>query len=107
MKLSKHGIRVVTVKPGFVQTKMTESLNLPKLLTSTPNDCAKKIYHSYSSGPDIIYIGRIWWLIMLIVKLIPEKILKDLNCNELFKFKRYIYFCCYNFFHSRISNVKF
>ena len=31
-KLYSNGIHVITVKPGFVKTKMTENLKLPKIL---------------------------------------------------------------------------
>jgi len=78
-RLYKHGIRVITVKPGFVKTKMTESLTLPKLLTTSSRKCAKKIYHYHLSDKDIIYISRIWRPIMLIIKLVPEKIFKRLK----------------------------
>src|SRR6476619_1204452 len=44
----KRGVHVMTVLPGFVYTKMTEHLQLPKPLTAQPADVANTIYHGVS-----------------------------------------------------------
>ena len=41
MKLS--GVRVITVKPGFVATQMTAGLPLPKPLTAQPAEVAAAV----------------------------------------------------------------
>ena len=69
----------MTVKPGYVETKMIKELNIPKFLTVTPNYVAKKIYKMQQRRIDIIYIPGFWSLIMILVKLIPERIFKKLN----------------------------
>ena len=75
-----HGsnISVITVKLGFVDTKMTKNLNLPKILTSSPEQIAKLIYSGFKHQKDIIYSSK-WRLIMFIVKSIPETVFKRLN----------------------------
>jgi len=42
-RLYTSGVHVLTVKPGYVTTRMTENMNLPKLLTTTPEKVAKSI----------------------------------------------------------------
>ena len=78
-RLAKKGVHVVTVLPGFVETKMTSSLNLPMLLTVTPERVAKRIFHAFKNKKNIIYVKSIWMIIMIIIKLIPEKIFKKLT----------------------------
>ena len=65
-------IQVLSVKPGFVATKMTQHLELPALLTATPQKVGKDVYNGYLHDKDVIYTKPIWQLIMLIIKLIPE-----------------------------------
>jgi short-subunit dehydrogenase len=76
-----HGskVNVLTVKPGFVATKMTEGLDLPVKLTAKPEDVAKDIYKAQQRGKDILYTKSIWILIMFIIKLIPEWKFKTMN----------------------------
>jgi decaprenylphospho-beta-D-erythro-pentofuranosid-2-ulose 2-reductase len=62
----------MTVKPGFVYTRMTENMTLPKLLTSTPDEVADYIYDGFKKKKNTIYIKWFWRYIMLIIKNIPE-----------------------------------
>lgn len=75
-RLAKKNVHVITVLPGPVKTKMTEGMQLPKLLTSTPKTVAKAIYVAVIKRKDIIYVKPIWRLIMFVIKIIPEKIFK-------------------------------
>lgn len=77
-KLNGSNISVTTVKLGFVDTKMTKGLNLPPLLTSSPEQIAKLIYSGFKKQKNIIYSSK-WRLVMLIVKSIPETIFKRLK----------------------------
>lgn len=78
-RLSKSNVQVLTVKPGFVRTKMTEGMDLPEKLTATPEEVAEDIFKAQQKGKDILYTTWKWKYIMLIIKLIPEKIFKKLN----------------------------
>jgi decaprenylphospho-beta-D-erythro-pentofuranosid-2-ulose 2-reductase len=75
-RLAKRGVHVVTVKPGFVRTKMTAGMKLPRLLTAEPDDVGRAIYAAVSSQKDVIYISVAWKLIMLVISSIPEKLFK-------------------------------
>lgn len=72
-------VHVLTVKPGFMATKMTEGLPLNSKLTATPKQAANSIYKAYKNRKNVAYVLPIWWLIMLIIKHIPEFIFKKLK----------------------------
>ncbi|BAU55014.1 SDR family oxidoreductase [Mucilaginibacter gotjawali] len=65
-------VHVMTVKPGFVYTRMTENMKLPALLTSTPNQVAESVFKSFEKRKNVVYIKWFWRYIMLIIKNIPE-----------------------------------
>ena len=78
-RLSKRNVKVITVLPGFLKTKMTENMDLPEKLTAEPDEAAQTIYQAVKKGKNIIYIKGIWRLIMLIIRNIPEPIFKRLS----------------------------
>ncbi|HDY90161.1 MAG TPA: SDR family oxidoreductase [bacterium] len=71
-RLYKSHVHVMTVKPGFVATKMTEELDLPEKLTAQPDEVAKEIYKAQQKNKNILYTKWIWRWIMFIIKIIPE-----------------------------------
>ncbi|MCC6286435.1 MAG: SDR family oxidoreductase [Chitinophagaceae bacterium] len=75
-KLYKSNVHVLTILPGFVFTKMTEHLNLQKLLTATPENVADSVYNAVKKRKNIVYIKWFWKWIMFIIKSIPESIFK-------------------------------
>jgi len=77
--LLKKGVHVMTVLPGFVYTKMTEHLQLPKPLTAQPSHVADVIYHGVLKKRDVVYVKWFWRWIMLIITSIPEGIFKKLK----------------------------
>lgn len=78
-RLFPTGVHCMTVKPGFVRTRMTEGMDLPGALTADPEQVAAQIYKGAQRKTDVLYtLGR-WRLVMLIVKLIPEAIFKRLK----------------------------
>ena len=78
-RLAKEGVHVITVLPGFVATKMTEDLDLPEKLTAQPEDVAEAVHRAVTKGRNVIYVHRIWQLVMLIIRNIPEAIFKKLS----------------------------
>jgi decaprenylphospho-beta-D-erythro-pentofuranosid-2-ulose 2-reductase len=71
-KCFKDNVHVMTVKPGFVYTRMTENMPLPKLLTSTPEEVANIVYNGFTKKKNTVYVKWFWRYIMLIIKNIPE-----------------------------------
>ncbi len=65
-------VHVLTVKPGFVATKMTEDMDLPEKLTAQPESVAEDIYNAQQKGQNVLYTKWIWKWVMLIIRNIPE-----------------------------------
>jgi decaprenylphospho-beta-D-erythro-pentofuranosid-2-ulose 2-reductase len=75
-RMAKHGIHVVTIKPGFVHTRMTEGMNLPGLLTAEPDEVAEAVWRGITRKKDQIYVRPIWAFIMFIIGSLPEAVFK-------------------------------
>jgi decaprenylphospho-beta-D-erythro-pentofuranosid-2-ulose 2-reductase len=71
-RLVASEISVLTVKPGFVATKMTADLDLPRKLTALPEQVADSIFKAIENKKSTIYVKPIWRLIMLIIIHIPS-----------------------------------
>lgn len=78
-RLAREGVHVITVLPGFVATKMTEELDLPEKLTALPEEVAEAVQRAVATGKNVIYVRRIWQLVMLIIRNIPEGIFKKMK----------------------------
>ncbi|MDG3086934.1 SDR family oxidoreductase [Vibrio hannami] len=78
-RLFKSGVHVLDIKPGFVATPMTQDLELPDLLTVTPDKVAKDIISAIEKKRDVIYTPFFWKYIMLIIKSIPRTVFKRLG----------------------------
>jgi len=65
-------VHVLTVKPGFVATKMTEDMDLPEKLTAQPEAVAEDIYKAQQKGKNVLYTKWMWKWVMLIIRNIPE-----------------------------------
>lgn len=72
-------VHVMTVKPGFMDTKMTENLVLNPKLTATPKQAADCIYNAYKKQKNVVYVLPVWGLMMLVIKHIPEFVFKKLK----------------------------
>ena len=74
------GINVITVKPGFVRTRLTEGKVNPKSpLLASPEKVAGDIFNAVRSGRSICYTPWFWSYIMCIIRSIPEFIFKRLK----------------------------
>jgi short-subunit dehydrogenase len=78
-RLFPFGVHVITVKPGFVYTKMTEGLPLPGILTATPQKVAERVFQAAKNGRNVVYVKGIWRWIMLAIRLIPEPLFKRMK----------------------------
>ena len=71
-KLNSSGIHVMTVKPGWVKTKMTKNIKLPKIMTANVDFVGNKIFKAYKGKKNILYVPSYWSIIMFLYKMIPE-----------------------------------
>jgi decaprenylphospho-beta-D-erythro-pentofuranosid-2-ulose 2-reductase len=77
-RVFREGIRVLTIKPGFVDTAMTYGLS-GMFLVAQPDEIGEDIVRSLEKGRDSTYLPRFWRYIMLVIRLIPEKIFKRMG----------------------------
>jgi decaprenylphospho-beta-D-erythro-pentofuranosid-2-ulose 2-reductase len=78
-RLCSRNVRVVTVLPGVVRTKMTEGLRFPQMLSAVPEETAEDVYRAFKSGRDVVYTKWFWRWIMMIIRMLPERIFKKLK----------------------------
>ena len=78
-RLSKRGVRVITLKPGFVATRMTARMKLPKALTAQPAEVATSLVQAIRHHRDVVYVRRIWAIIMALIRVLPEPLAKRLQ----------------------------
>jgi len=78
-RLFKVGVHVMDIKPGFVDTPMTQGLPLPAALVAKPEQVAQCILKGIERKVAILYAPGFWALIMLIIRSIPQPVFKRLN----------------------------
>ena len=78
-RLARAGSKlcVQTIKPGFVETKMTATFRKGALWTS-PERVARVVLRAIDSKREQLYVPWLWFGIMAIIRNIPEKIFKRL-----------------------------
>ncbi|WP_407152806.1 SDR family oxidoreductase [Bradyrhizobium sp. ORS 86] len=79
-RLAASRVRVVTIKPGYVHTRMTQDMKLPSALTAEPDEVGRVIYRAAENGrADVLYVRPIWRIIMAVIRVIPERLFKRLR----------------------------
>lgn len=78
-RLSASNVEVLTVLPGWVQTKMVAGRELIPALTARPEQVAVDIVRAMHRGQDVVYTRWWWRYIMWVVKLIPERFFKRMR----------------------------
>jgi len=77
-RLHRRGVRVITIKPGFVDTPMTA--NFPKNpLWADPSSVGRGVYRALCDGRDVVYLPWFWRPIMLLIRSVPERMFKRLS----------------------------
>tara|TARA_B100001964_G_scaffold33883_1_gene36046 strand:+ start:359 stop:760 length:402 start_codon:yes stop_codon:yes gene_type:complete len=75
-RLYSNGIHVITIKPGWVATKMNKNIDLPKIMVVSADFVGNKIFKSYKTKKNTLYIPRFWSIIMFFYKITPEILFK-------------------------------
>lgn len=78
-RMYRVGVHVLDIRPGFVDTPMTQGLNLPKVLTVPPETVASDIVKGFDKKKGVVYTPFFWRYIMLVIKLIPSIIFNRLS----------------------------
>jgi short-subunit dehydrogenase len=79
-RLTRHGVHVLTVKPGMVKTDMLNLPNAPKpVLAVTPEQAADGIWNAIKKRKQVAYISGLWRWVMLALTHIPSVIFRRLS----------------------------
>lgn len=73
-----QGLRVVTVKPGFVRTSMTAGLPEPPF-AGEPDEVAARVVRAIDRGWPVVYAPPIWAIVMLAVRNLPRALMRRLG----------------------------
>jgi short-subunit dehydrogenase len=77
-RLYHTGVHVITVKPGFVDTRMV--YGRPELpLVASPQAVARVVYRAVKSRRNVVYVPWFWRLIMALVDAVPDELFKRLK----------------------------
>ncbi|MCX8064689.1 MAG: SDR family oxidoreductase [Candidatus Hydrogenedentes bacterium] len=71
-RFARSNIRVLIVKPGFMDTSMTYGMNLPKRLIASPEEAGRIIFKSWQKNKQVVYVKWFWRYIMLIIQHLPR-----------------------------------
>ena len=77
-RLAPAGVSVVEIKPGLVDTPMTAHLPRHRLFASA-RWVGSRTHDAIVRGRDIVYLPWFWRLVMLGVRLLPERVFKRLR----------------------------
>jgi short-subunit dehydrogenase len=77
-RLARSGVRVVTVKPGLVDTPMIAGVDRPRALAAAPRAVARRIVDTATRGPEVVYTPWFWRPVMALIKLLPGAVMKRL-----------------------------
>ncbi|GJQ51719.1 MAG: short-chain dehydrogenase [Anaerolineaceae bacterium] len=78
-RLTRHGVNVLTVKPGFMKTEMLKAAAGPTPFAIEPSFAARHIIRAMKKRKQTIYIAPIWRWIMLIIQHTPSFIFRKLS----------------------------
>ncbi len=77
-RLFHAGVRVVTVKPGFVDTGMTYG-KPGMFLVASPDAVARGLYRAATRSGGTVYLPWFWRPVMWIIRAVPEPVFKRLR----------------------------
>jgi short-subunit dehydrogenase len=77
-KFRGQGLRVITVKPGFVKTSMTSGLKPPPF-AGEPDGVAADVIRAIDRGSPVVYTPRIWQLVMLVIRNLPRAVMRKIG----------------------------
>jgi len=77
-RLKGSGVRVVTVKPGYVATPMTAAVKLPARATISADEAARQIVSAAERGRAVAYVPGYWRPIMWTIRQLPAFVMTRL-----------------------------
>jgi short-subunit dehydrogenase len=80
-RLTRHGVNVITIKPGQVKTGVFDLPNAPEkpVLAVTAEQAADGIWNAIKKRKQVAYVAGIWRWVMLVLTHTPSVIFRRLN----------------------------
>lgn len=78
-RLTRHGVNVLTVKPGFMKTEMLKAAQGATPFAIEPEKAAEDIVRAMKRRKQLIYTASIWRWIMLAIQHTPSFIFRKLS----------------------------
>lgn len=78
-RLWNSGVRVLTVKPGYVATGMIAGRSLPSCIVASPELVARDILRAVRTGRDVLYTPGWWRPLLALYRALPECVAKRLK----------------------------
>jgi short-subunit dehydrogenase len=78
-RLTRHGVNVLTVKPGFMRTEMLKTALGATPFAIDPEKAADDILKAMKKRRQVIYTASIWRWIMLAIQHTPSFIFRRLS----------------------------
>jgi short-subunit dehydrogenase len=77
-RLSRKGVTVTTIKPGFVKTALLENAEKTMWVIS-PEEAAAQIYEAIQAKKQTVYVPGRWRWVSMVISHIPSFIFRRLN----------------------------
>jgi short-subunit dehydrogenase len=74
-KYRADGLRVITVKPGFVKTSMTAGLESPPF-AGEPDAVALRVLRAIDRGTPVVYAPAPWRFVMAVIRALPRAVMR-------------------------------
>ncbi len=78
-RLTRRGVNVLTVKPGFVSTEMVKAAQGGTPFMISPEKAAGDIYKAMQKRKQVVYTAPIWRFIMMAIQHTPSFIFRRLS----------------------------
>lgn len=78
-RLTRHGVNVLTIKPGFMKTEMLKTAQGATPFAITAEKAADDIYKAMRQRKQLIYTASLWRWIMFIIRHIPSVIFRRMS----------------------------
>jgi short-subunit dehydrogenase len=79
-RLTRHGVNVITIKPGMVRTSMLTLPGAPRpVLTVSAEQAADRIWKAICKRQQVVYVAGVWQWVMLVIRHIPSFLFRRLS----------------------------
>ena len=78
-RVARHGVNVVTVKPGFVDTPLTHGLERKPMVIPVTRAASLILAAARRGGSPSAFIPVTWWFVAMVLRHMPSRIFRRLD----------------------------